>query len=226
VLRLRVRARDLRYRAHARRTRDLLDELERCGDTDFDELALLWRNPSAAHPQLLRRLWQECSMTTGPVLECGSGLSSLVLAIARRRFDLEIASLESNRYWARATQKRLRAAHLPSTFIREAPLISYGEFDWYSVPEEPRAYSLILCDGPPKETRGGRYGLVPVLYPAIAGARIILDDAGRGSEQVLLRRWQAEFGTTWTMEAPDVLSREFAVVTVPPRQATAAKPSG
>ena len=57
-----------------------------------------------------------------------------------------------------------------------------------------RRISLVICDGPPSSTRGGRFGLVPVLRENLApGFRILLDDARRPGEREVLRRWASEF---------------------------------
>jgi hypothetical protein len=57
----------------------------------------------------------------------------------------------------------------------------------------PPAFQLVICDGPPGETPGGRYGLWPVLGQRLApGAVILLDDADRPGEEEVLRRWSTE----------------------------------
>jgi len=57
----------------------------------------------------------------------------------------------------------------------------------------PEAFSLVICDGPPGTTKGGRYGLLPVLDKRLPpGATILLDDAGRPAETELIRRWENE----------------------------------
>jgi hypothetical protein len=74
-------------------------------------------------------------------------------------------------------------------------LIEYGEFVWYDPPlaQMPEAFSLVICDGPPGTTKGGRYGLLPVLGKRLPpGATILLDDAGRPAETELIRRWEGE----------------------------------
>ena len=75
------------------------------------------------------------------------------------------------------------------------PLVGYGEFVWYDPPlaQMPDEFSLVICDGPPGTTKGGRYGLLPVLGDRLrAGATILLDDAGRPAEAELIRRWENE----------------------------------
>jgi hypothetical protein len=72
---------------------------------------------------------------------------------------------------------------------------SYGAFDWYTLPANlPHDFDLVICDGPPSATKGGRYGLVPVCADRIANSKILLDDAERPEEQAVMLRWEKEFG--------------------------------
>jgi hypothetical protein len=97
----------------------------------------------------------------------------------------------------------------------DAPLIDHGDYEWYATsPELPGGFAVVICDGPPGSTKGGRYGLIPVaeglLRPDVV---VLLDDADRPGEQEMLRRWQSESSYTW--RAPQVNGRSFAVVTRP-----------
>ena len=78
--------------------------------------------------------------------------------------------------------------------LQFAPIINYGEFEWYQFPVSTRQpFSLIVCDGPPSDTRGGRYGLLPVVRSMLSPRCIILlDDGIRSEEQEIVRRWQSE----------------------------------
>ena len=76
-----------------------------------------------------------------------------------------------------------------------SPLRDYGAFSWYDPPlqELPDNFRLVVCDGPPGMTKGGRYGLLPVFGSRLPqGTVIVLDDADRPSEVELLNRWKDE----------------------------------
>jgi hypothetical protein len=78
--------------------------------------------------------------------------------------------------------------------IRPAPLEEKGEFAWYRVPNGlPDWFALVICDGPPGTTEGGRYGLMPVMRERLTGSIIVLDDTNRTKEQAILNRWCSEF---------------------------------
>jgi hypothetical protein len=79
------------------------------------------------------------------------------------------------------------------------PLRSYKDFDWYDPETEASGITLVVCDGPPATSRGGRYGLMPLFASRLApNARVFLDDYERPSEQQVVDRWSEEFG--WSVE--------------------------
>jgi len=70
-----------------------------------------------------------------------------------------------------------------------------GSFVWYDVPKDvwPAEFRLVVCDGPPGDMKGGRYGLLPLVGARLPpGSVVLLDDATRQSEIAALRRWRGE----------------------------------
>ncbi|HEY3066294.1 MAG TPA: hypothetical protein VGL09_10925 [Methylomirabilota bacterium] len=173
-----------------------------------------WGNQGfAARTEYLAAVCALALTTHGPILECGSGATTLLLAALAGRRGVEVWSLEHLPAWR---DKVVRAARWisPHATVLLAPLRAYGDFEWYTVPPDgwPRPFEIVVCDGPPWTTQGGRYGLLPVMREHLAdGATILLDDAHRPDEQEVLRRWQAE--GTWSF----VVEGTFARVTVPRR---------
>lgn len=131
----------------------------------------------------------------GPILECGSGLSTILVgAIAKKRGMCHWV-LEHAPEWAGKVRRYLKAYDLDSVILCVSPLKSYGDFDWYDAPLQlmPDAFSLVICDGPPGGTRGGRYGLVPVMKSRLGpGCVILLDDSAREQERAIAQRWRGE----------------------------------
>lgn len=143
---------------------------------------------------------------SGPILECGSGLTTLVLGVASRHSGRPVISLEHDAGWARATKESLCQHELAQVAVRHAPLKDYGGFQWYDISglDLPGDFSLVVCDGPPGSTPGGRYGLMPVMHDFLSSdCLILLDDTERPGEQEVLARWQREFGTRVESCAPD-----------------------
>lgn len=140
----------------------------------------------------LEAVWRE-TLNARRVLECGSGLSTILLGRIADRTGAEIWSLEHLSEWQRKVNDVLANNKLPNR-VTYAPLRSYGTYEWYTLPSDlPSDFDLVICDGPPSATRGGRYGLLPVCADRITNAKILLDDVERPEEQAILRDWKQEF---------------------------------
>ncbi len=175
--------------------------------------------PDLAHMQRLVRAWGNeawsgdamflmnmlkwMQQTSGPIVECGSGLSTLLLASAATPSGRRVYSLEQNPRWAEFTNGRMPESLKGHVSVLAAPLRSYGSFDWYSIGVEaiPDSVGYVVCDGPPADTRGGRYGLGPVLGSRLArGSIILLDDTHRPEERAIVGRWCSELGASVVQE--------------------------
>lgn len=165
----------------------------RGSDRVWRDLVYGWGSTWSAEPEFLSATAEAAMRQHGPILECGSGLTTLVLAAISRRTGSSVWSLEHDTTSFRASTSQLRRFGLTAN-VRLTPLHDYGEFEWYDVePSELPMFSLVICDGPPASTRGGRYGLLPVLGERLSsGCTILLDDAARPSEREVLRRWHSE----------------------------------
>jgi len=142
--------------------------------------------------------------TSGPIAECGSGLTTLVLASAASLSGRRVHSFEHDADWAARVTRELPVRLRPCVELNVTPITSYSEFDWYSLEAAtpPHAIGFVVCDGPPGATRGGRYGLGPVLRPYLApGCIVLLDDTQRRDEHQIIRRWCSELEGSIVQEA-------------------------
>jgi hypothetical protein len=171
----------------------------------LEQLERSWGNEAwSAGAPFLSAMLDWLPQTSGAIAECGSGLSTLVLASAASRLGRRVHSFEHDRDWAACIARDLPARLRPSVELNVTPIKSYGEFDWYSLEavRAPTAIGFVVCDGPPGTTRGGRYGLAPVLRSHLApGCIVLLDDTQRPSEREILGRWCAELGGSIVQEA-------------------------
>ena len=174
-----------------------------------------WGNEGfAAHTDYLEEAANRAVATSGAILECGSGLTTILLGWLAGRRGIETWSLEHMPEWHAQIARTLRRYRVPKAHVCLAPLRDYGDFWWYDPPLErmPETFKLIVCDGPPGTTPGNRYGLLPVLGERLhPGSLILLDDADRPSEVEVLRRWSAE--AKMHIELRDVPKGNFALVT-------------
>lgn len=158
-----------------------------------------WGNPEwSALEEFLGASLQAAAGGKGPILECGSGLSTLLVGLVAQHHGRDVWSLEHHPEWAERVRGALRSFGVRSVQLLQAPLRDYGGFSWYDVPDEaiPDDFSLVLCDGPPGKTPGGRYGFLPVMRSRLAeDCTIILDDAEREEEQSVARRWADMLGS-------------------------------
>jgi hypothetical protein len=137
------------------------------------------------------------SRSSGPILECGSGLSTLLLGLTADRTGNTVWSLEHDPVWAEQVDRKLRALRICSVSVYCVDLRAYPGFHWYDPPlaQMPWDFGLVVCDGPPGDIYGGRYGLIPVMRARMRSRCIVLlDDLQRKPEQEILARWNAEVG--------------------------------
>lgn len=169
----------------------------------LSDLVYGWGNESwSAEPEFLRSCIERSLTTKAPILECGSGLSTIVLGVIAQHTGNTIWSLEHLPEWGERARLCLDEFHIDAARLCVAPLAHYGDCDWYDPPLEsmPDRFGLVVCDGPPSTTFGGRYGLVPVMKNWLKrGCVILLDDAEREAEQATVHRWAEELPCRFSM---------------------------
>lgn len=171
------------------------------------ELQRGWGNEAwAADTEYLEAVLERVLALRGPVLECGSGLSTLLVGALVESEGRDLWTLEHHPGWFERVRKQLNRYALHDTRLILAPLEDYGEFSWYRPPleEMPGEFALVICDGPPGDTPGGRYGLLPVMRERLsATAEILLDDTARAAEAGIAWRWGQESGACVTFLGRD-----------------------
>lgn len=184
-------------------TRLLKDPARLADDPDrtLEELVYGWGNEGwSGNPTFLRSCAAGALRAKGPMLECGSGLSTVIVGIVAQHTGNTLWTLEHIPEWGGRLQGYLSRFALANVRLCVAPLSSYGDFDWYTPPMDamPTQFDFVICDGPPAKTRGGRYGLGQIMKDRLAqGCTILLDDAERSSEQSIMQRWAQELPCTY-----------------------------
>jgi Methyltransferase domain len=160
----------------------------------LQRLRWAWGNPNSAAVEYLVAVTSAASTSRGPILECGSGLTTVLLGAVARRTGGTVTTLEHSSWWARHVRWSVRTAG-GAVDYRRVPLRDFGEFEWYDSGPLPDGITLVVCDGPPATSGGGRFGLMPTCSRHLAaGAQVFLDDFERESEQAVAARWENEFG--------------------------------
>lgn len=157
------------------------------------DLRLGWGNYGfVANLDYLEEVAKQALQTSGPILECGSGLTTIILGLLAGRRGVEIYSLEHLPSWRSQVLNIIQKHQIPGIHVCFSPLENYGDFFWYDLPCEilPQKFQLIVCDGPPGKTPGGRYGLLPVMQQYFSHENtILLDDAHRPGEIEVIDKW-------------------------------------
>jgi predicted O-methyltransferase YrrM len=134
------------------------------------------------------------------VVECGSGLSTLLVGYALERVGKgRILSMEHNADWVNITRNRLEQHGLqPYATVLHAPLEETklpgrGIWKWYDPKcwEDWNQIDLVIVDGPPSwKNHSARYPALPLLWDRLNdGSVIFLDDSARSGEEAIIADW-------------------------------------
>jgi len=134
------------------------------------------------------------------VVECGSGASTLWLALAMRKFGIDgrIIALDHDPVFGSKTRGFLARHDVADLAeVRDAPLETFsldGEtYSWYArrAWEDLKGIDLLFVDGPPATTgHQARYPALPLLAGSLSPvATAVLDDLIVPDMQKVLRLW-------------------------------------
>ena len=77
--------------------------------------------------------------------------------------------------------------------LLHAPVVNYGNYHWYDLIHYDLSenISLVICDGPPGSTQGGRFGRMPVMDKQLAvNCVVLLGDTHREAERLIIDIWR------------------------------------
>lgn len=169
-----------------------------------------WAMSPAGLVALTREIVQRDSQL---VVECGSGTSTLWMALAMRgKGSGKVVALEHLQEYADSTRAMLEA-HGVSEWVdvRVSPLnpteTSRGEFQWYNTADLglDREIDILLVDGPPTTTgKHARYPALTVFSTMLdSGALIVMDDADRADEREVKGLWMDDFSNLAYRSSPE-----------------------
>jgi hypothetical protein len=130
--------------------------------------------------------------TKGNIIECGSGLSTLVIGYIAKVQNRKMISFEHIDVWAKRVQENSDNFNLVNNTIYVRKLKNYGDFDWYDISNiDLSTYDLAICDAPPSNTKGGRRGFIHLFKERLVkNAIILVDDTIREDEQQMIEEWK------------------------------------
>ena len=204
-----VFARAMRRYIKAKNTEEITDDL-------LGELIYGWGNAGwSAKEEYIKEILRYSYEGKGPILECGSGLSTILCGNIADTVGREIHTLEHMPLYANQVSETLKRYGIKSVRLHVTDLKNHGSFSWYDPPMEtmPRDFSMVICDGPPGGTPGGRYGLLAVMKGYLrSGCVIVLDDANRSEEAEILSLWAEEMGAQYRIVGSE---KQHGIVIVP-----------
>ena len=136
------------------------------------------------------------------IVECSSGLSSLILArCCQINQSGHVYSLENGKEYQIQTQQNLQEFNLQSyADIYHAPLenvaVEGKHYDWYQAKALKNLnIDMLVIDGPPGFIQEhSRLPALPVLFEQLSGhACIFLDDAARDDEKEIVANWLSKY---------------------------------
>ena len=148
------------------------------------------------------------------VLECGSGLTSFDLA----RAGVQGVALEHMPEW---TNRVLGVAvdmdvQWHPFKVLTVLLTDFGDYEWYDYSTD-LMFDLVVCDGPPRTTKGSRYGLLPQMFNNLnPGCLILFDDymADVATSEIVFP-WHAQYGVRLLDVWVEPNGNRFALLQVP-----------
>jgi len=137
------------------------------------------------------------------VLELGSGVSTLLIAYCLQKIGHgRVVSLDHDEKYCAQSRCNIKDHGLDGfSEILYAPLrkiqLNEERWDWYDTTgiNNDRKIDLLVIDGPPGQIQDiSRYPALPLLHTRFSdGMVVLLDDAARPDEKIIVERWCREF---------------------------------
>lgn len=153
---------------------------------DLTEALAYAGNPWGADADVLMAVAQIAGDARGPILETGSGLSTVIMAAAAP--NQTVWAIEHDRGWAEKTKALARQAGVGNIAIVHTPVID----GWYAIEDAlPERFALGLNDGPPRSL-GSRMPF----YGAFGQACdvIVADDTDDRPYREAVAQWASDNG--------------------------------
>ena len=137
------------------------------------------------------------------VLELGSGVSTLLIAYCLQKIGSgRVVSLDHDEKYCEQSRNNIKDHGLDGfAEIIHAPLtkvqLDEEHWDWYDTAhfDPDSTIDMLVIDGPPGQIQDiSRYPALPLLHEYLSeDAAVLLDDAARADEKIIVERWCREF---------------------------------
>lgn len=177
----------------------------RVADSIVADLYAHWGDPLSQNDEVyVRSCLAEATAADGAILQCGTGLMTLLLGAVCDREDNKakhVWCLENDEHWANMmrswlTEYRIRKAHLIN-----APAESFVGYTWYGIDTNRLAkkYALVICDGA-RATPRGAIGTIKQIESRLAdNFAILARNISKASELKYLAGWAKNRGASFAV---------------------------
>lgn len=205
------------------------------GDASLKVFTALKENsPSpafAAPARVLKATWDMACSANGPILECGSGISTLVIGIAlmQQKSPHSVYTLESDLNWVKRVGQWLQRYSVENVVLNYCPLVPHARGNWYDAdPNSLPDFDGVFVDGPPRALNqvaiSERSVLWDVLGARIAQARTwIIDDASTPHEKRVVQQYTGGRELEWLENLPDNKVHAACIARIPAAVSVAAE---
>ena len=191
----------------------------------FDEIHCAYAEPYSMGPRSLKAVYDLCKDATGPILEVGAGITTIIAGIACIRNGQTVHTLEHDLDWFRQVRHYIQKWKTKAVALYYAPLAEYPDPDdadkpmmWYGdniLDDLPETFSVAIIDGPPR--RYGREPAYKLIGDRIKDAPWLVDDVDDKTQQNIVQAYADKYGKKVEISASAKSSvygkRKHAIVT-------------
>jgi len=171
------------------------------------ELSYGWGNEGySANIEYLQECIQYTTQSKLPILECGSGLSTIVVGLMAKKHGNTVWSLEHMKPWYIQVKQTLEKYNIDSVKLIYGPVVEYGDYDWYNAPLDsmPSKYSLVICDGPADTKKRAKHSIFPIMKDRFeTGCIILYDDAGKVKTEDDIPGWVSKLNMSYEIRGKE-----------------------
>lgn len=103
-----------------------------------------WGSNYALRPDCLRHVWLHSLKSKEPLLDVGSGLSTIIMGVAAEKSGVAVHALEADPEWAGKLEGILAGLKIANVKVHLCAI----ENGWYKLPDLPGEFGVVLLDGP------------------------------------------------------------------------------
>ena len=133
----------------------------------------------------------EAMRAPGPILQCGTSFTTIVLGILCQQTDRHLWTLEHNAHWASVTRSWLEQYEIKNTHVIHAQAEIFDGSVWYMIDRSrlPEDFGLLMCDGCGVLPSGARGSLERIADRLHHRCVILIKDIRRPRDLRYVSQW-------------------------------------